>query len=114
MSNANNVTVRKFPVIAPDGTEYRIEVNAGDEPLFGNYVNVILFVPFRRNKFKSVYAKVFRGISGTYDRSNPDYIALATATVLEFYERERKKAEEHAVMQAALDRFAEWDGRITE
>lgn len=116
----SNVTVRKFPVTAPDGTEYRVVIKESDL-LCGWYAFVSIYVPRKRFGFRKVGRVWAENGDGLYDASNPDYIALATkainvycASLERSAERTRKRAESILRKQAALDRFAEWDGRIAE
>ncbi|OMD16263.1 hypothetical protein BJP50_18675 [Paenibacillus odorifer] len=108
----SNVLITKFPVTAPDGTEYRVTVCEGYTPLFGRDAAVTLEIPVKRRKFKHVYSKTFRGIVD-YDTSDPDYIELASRTLVEHLESVRKKAEAVASRQAAVERFNAWDGRVS-
>ncbi|WP_342480465.1 hypothetical protein NST07_25970 [Paenibacillus sp. FSL L8-0340] len=105
--------LRKFPVTAPDGTEYRVKIE--EEPA---------------NVFESASAKVtvytkrkqigFRKLGGTryfdghsaYTSERPDYVTLASITIERLVERLAIKAEAAARKQAAVERFDAWDGRV--
>jgi len=111
----SNVTIRKFPVTAPDGTEYRVKI----EEMSGfitDYIEVSLYLPRKRFGYRLVFRDDYNQRAGA-----SDYIALATEVVRDYYahtewlaERDHKHAESTLRKQAALDRFAEWDGKITE
>ncbi|MGF7045758.1 hypothetical protein J2T13_000218 [Paenibacillus sp. DS2015] len=119
----SNVTIRKFPVTAPDGTEYRVKIEEC-VGLCDLYADVTLYIPRKRFGFKRVFSEsYYHGSSKrvVYDAANPDFIAIATEAVRGYYANiewsanyNRKRAESILRKQAALDRFAEWDGKITE
>lgn len=111
--------LRKFPVTAPDGTEYRVEIYEGRDSLFGRYAEVSLYTRGKWRMFKHVYSKTLRQLHGNYDPTEPDYVRMVSE-VMEAYARcqrgkalVEKMAKSIAVRkQAAVDRFNAWDGRI--
>lgn len=109
----SNVTIRKFPVTAPDGTEYRVKIDEING-LTTDYTEVSLYLPRKRFGYRLVYRREYKQPVGT-----SDYIALATELIRDYYENiewsaehKRKRAESILRKQAAVDRFAEWDGNI--
>ncbi|NGM81266.1 hypothetical protein G5B47_02435 [Paenibacillus sp. 7124] len=105
------MSLRKFPVTAPDGTEFRVEIEEIDDYFHGRIAQVSLHIPVKRRKFQRMFTKVFRSIVD-YDHMEPDYVRMATQTLTEYSDRERKKAEDEARRKAAAKRFAEWDGTL--
>jgi len=121
MGSTNNVTVRKFPVTAPDGTEYRVKIDEMYNIYLGKYTEVALYLPRKRFGFRRVFSEDYSNGEGIYDASNPDFIKMAEEVFRGYYahiewlaELDRKHAESILRKQSALDRFAEWDGKITE
>lgn len=112
--------LRKFPVTAPDGTEYRVSI----EEYLGGFcaqscASVKLYVRRKRFGFRKVYGRAYDDGGGVYDRHYPDYITLAAQAVRDYYEDMRIHAEYLRVVntrgigkQAAIDQFNAWDGHI--
>jgi hypothetical protein len=95
------MNLRKFPVTAPDGTEYRVEITEGRLDAYGPYVHVDVMVRARRRRFNKVGARRFFAWDRHYIEADPDYVGLAAQAVREL-----------APKQDAVDRFNAWDGRI--
>jgi hypothetical protein len=119
--NMSGATITKFPVTAPDGTEYRVKIEES-ENFFGDlYVRTTLYYPRRWFGYRELYSVSYRNGGAVYNAGNPDYVAISHEAVADYYARIesdainlRKHAESILRKQAALDRFAEWDGKITE
>lgn len=109
----SNVLITKFPITAPDGTEYRVEIGEFNDMLYGRSAQVSLHVPVKRHKFERVFTKRFLSVTD-YSPDHPDYVDLATTTITDYTEIKRKKTEAAARKQAAVERFNAWDGKITE
>lgn len=113
------MNLRKFPVIAPDGTEYRVEILEAYDSLFGKFADVSIYTRAKWRKFKHLYTKTLRQMHGNYDPAEPDYVRMVSEAFAAYseYVRGRALAEEVAKSvaarkQAAIDRFNAWDGRI--
>jgi hypothetical protein len=116
------VSLSKFPVIAPDGTEYRVSITEWDSR-FEDYAEVTIYRERRKRgpfRFRKLFTTEIRKHGG-YDVSDPDYIALAwigigryLAHVSEVNARERREAETEIRRSAAAEAFTKWDGRIVE
>lgn len=106
----------KFPVTAPDGTEFRVRFKERGY-LIGRSLEIRLYLKRERFGFRWVYVRELFD----YDRENPDYIAVAKAAVDDYYDRiaeqaesQRKKAEAKLRRADAIQAFEAWDGKITE
>lgn len=117
-------TLTKFPVTMPDGTEYRVKITEHEAYGYEDAHAIIriyrerkrsLFGVMRFKRLESRYAGLL-----VYDPENPDYIALATWAIRKYEDHQRwlaarqvKQAETALARDAALRKFAEWDGKIT-
>lgn len=118
----NNVKLTKFPVTAPDGTEYRVTIRERDDGMWVNYfADVRVYVKRKHLGYRLVYRTTFNDGDGVYYESMPNFIRIAAEAVKTYYdyleacENRRKRLEKQAQGRAsALRRFAEWDGRIAE
>ena len=106
----------KFPVTAPDGTEFRVSFKERSYCI-GKSMVVRLYLPRKRFGFSWVYNNELFD----YDRDNIDYIALAVQAVEDYYdglaenaERRRKQAEAKQRRANAVKAFEAWDGKIAE
>lgn len=111
--------LRKFPVTAPDGTEYRVKIEEWREGFIGACAQAHLYVPRKRWGFRRIWTLTLRAYHGEFDPDNLDYAAFACEAVADYYESiaeserfEIRKAEAAARKQAAVERFNAWDGRI--
>lgn len=112
--------LRKFPVTAPDGTEYRVEIaEFGAGFCVVPHACVFLYVKRKWFGFRRVFFEHYDDDGGVYNRDDPDYAALTAAAVRDYCackralaDRKREQAEAAARKQAAVDRFNAWDGRI--
>lgn len=117
----SNVTIRKFPVTATDGTEYRVKIEESENFIGEPYVCTTVYYPRKWFGYRKLFSKNYRDGSDVYNVNSPDYVAIAHRILTDYYARivsdEIKHRERLATVkrkQAALDRFAEWDGKITE
>lgn len=108
----------KFPVTAPDGTEFRVSFKEG-ECLVGKVLGIRLHLPRKRFGFREVYRHTL--FDTEYDRDNIDYIKLSSWAVADYYEalaeqdaRRRARAEAKLRRAGAVQAFEAWDGKITE
>lgn len=114
------MNLRKFPVIAPDGTEYLVSI----EEYSGGYcqppyAGVYLYVKRKRFGFRKIYGVLYTDGKGVYKREEPDYVAVAAQAVADYYADKRRVDERECVLnaieqrrQAAAKRLEAWDGRI--
>ena len=108
----------KFPVTAPDGTEFRVSFKQQTYSV-GKALVVRLCLPRKRFGFRCVYQHTL--FDSEYDRDNVDYIKLAARAVGDHYgrleenaKRQRKQAEAKQRRANAVKAFEAWDGKITE
>lgn len=113
------MNLRKFPVIAPDGTEYRVKIEEWQEPLDGRCLSASLYVPRKRWGFRKLFVMTLYSYRDEYDPDNVEYVAVAREVVAKYYARlaakerwAKEKAEAAKRKQAAIDRFNAWDGRV--
>jgi hypothetical protein len=112
--------LRKFPVTAPDGTEYRVEIEEWRESLIGACAQAHLYVPRKRWGFRRVWTLTLHAYHGDFNPADSlDYVAFAREAVADYYEAiaenersKERKAEAAARKQAEVDRFNAWDGRV--
>lgn len=119
----------KFPVTAPDGTEFLVKIteHGGKGAYDSDYAKVRLYLPrekagrFTWRKFRRVYTAAHHEIVGHYCHSNPDYVRLARATLLWYFEdialcpkTRRKLTGQERNRLEARKKLTEWDGRITQ
>lgn len=102
-----NVKLSKFPVTAPDGTEYRVKFHEEWDDLWGRTMVVTLYVRNKIHLFRRVGGRRFIARELDYDRKSPDYVGMASTAVREY-------AEASEMKKAAAERFTKWDGRIAE
>lgn len=104
----SNRKLTKFPVIAEDGTEYRVTLKEMRDRDGDQIIRVKIYLPRKRFGFKKVdsYDMLERG---RYDRRNPDYVAIARYVFEEFSRSELSVAQRKS---AAIDAFQAWDGRL--
>jgi len=114
-----DVAITKFPVVAQDGTEYRVKIEEWRDSLIGPCVTARLYVRRKRWGFRNVYALTLYSYHQQYDPDDLDYVALARELIANYYDSiaakarwNTQKAEASARKQAAVDRFNAWDGRI--
>lgn len=118
----SDVKLSKFPVTAPDGTEYRVTIREHDDGMWvANYASVRLYTKRKRWGFRRVFGRDYPDDGGVYSHSDPDYIAIASRLVSDYYAALRADAEyqrmvnrEDARRRGAAERFNAWDGRIAE
>lgn len=110
----------KFPVTAPDGTEYRVKIKEY-EGMRDYYVGANLYTKRKRFGYRLVYVTTYDDGGGVYYVRTPNYIRIASEVVKDYHgflkqlEREREKLEREAQGRAReRKRFAEWDGRVAE
>jgi hypothetical protein len=109
----------KFPVTAPDGTEYRVKIEEWRESLIGPCLSAVLYVPRKRWGFRRIHTLTLYSHRQEYDPNDVEYVAVAHAAVADYYRSievaaiwAQKESEAAARKQAAVDRFNAWDGRI--
>jgi dsDNA-specific endonuclease/ATPase MutS2 len=106
----------KFPVTAPDGTQFRIKFRE-THYFIGRGLEISLYVRRKLAGFRLIY----RHEKFDIDRNNLDYVALAHWAVNDYYEAleeysesKLRKAEAKSRGQAAKAAFEQWDGKITK
>lgn len=104
----SNRKLTKFPVIAEDGTKYRVMIERG-EGGDGKYVFVRLFVRRKIFGFAEVAYGTFYDECGVYDANNPDYISIARRICGDFTDDILPRIQRKS---AAIDAFQAWDGRL--
>lgn len=112
------VTVKKFPVIWSDGTQYQVKIEEVLSYLYGKRVKVSLYVKRRFFGFRRVFSKTYED-GGVYRAKSPDYTVLTTRAVMDHYvniersEQKRLDAEEEAAhKEKAWQQFEQWDGKV--
>lgn len=114
--------ISKFPVTAPDGTEFRVTIREHDDGMWvANYASVRLYKKRKRWGFRRVFSRNYSDDHGVYSHNAPDYIGIASHVVGDYYAALRADAEYQRMIsrdelrrQKASDRFSAWDGRIAE
>jgi len=115
----SNRKLTKFPVIAEDGTEYRVSISEKHDEWDGRHAICRLYVRRKRFGFRKLATYIYRHSRGTYNAYNPDFIELARV----FYEDYRDNTLEKRLAElerrsqaqrksAAIDAFQAWDGRL--
>lgn len=109
----------KFPVIAEDGTEYRVKISEWPGDWGPDYVNCRLYVPRKWIGYRRVFGVYYEDGRGVYEEDNPDYVAIARQVYADWLIAvDGKIADDHearAVAQrksAAINAFQAWDGRL--
>ncbi|RCX22887.1 hypothetical protein DFP94_101476 [Fontibacillus phaseoli] len=118
----SNVKLTKFPVTAPDGTEYRVKIRECEDGMWvSNYAIARLYAKRKRWGFRKVFGREYLDGGGAYSHGDPDYITIASRVVGDYYAALRADAEYRRMIsrdevrrQSAAERFAQWDGRITD
>ncbi|MCM3205679.1 hypothetical protein [Paenibacillus illinoisensis] len=104
----SNRKLTKFPVIAADGTEYRVTLKEMSDSDGDRIIRVKFYLPRKRFGFKKVAS--YDMVAGwTYDPSSPDYIAIARQVFKDFSRSELAVAQRKST---AIDAFQAWDGRL--
>ncbi|MFD1270627.1 hypothetical protein ACFQ3Y_24765 [Paenibacillus motobuensis] len=117
----NYITLSKFPVTAPDGTEYRVKIEETLDVYGTAYVNVRLYVRRKWFGFRNVFQVDYIDRKSVYYRGRPNFKRIV-AEALASYERSQQRRERElrqveSIEQERRDeikRFAEWNGRIAE
>lgn len=112
----------KFPVIAPDGTEYRVTIRERDDGFWVSYyADVRLYVKRKHFGYRCVYTKDYYDADGVYYVDVPNYVRIASEIIRDYggflarCKRERLHEERTARQRSeARKSFTEWDGRIAE
>jgi hypothetical protein len=101
--------LEKFPVIAPDGTEYRVTITEEYDSLFGKYYEATVYVERINHRF----FRFSRVHSRSYSFDSDDFVTMARQVVDEVV---RDRAEKEALFNAkasGVEAFRQWDGKIT-
>lgn len=114
--------ITKFPVTAPDGTEFRVDIRERKSRFEPWRVEVALIDPSKSFGSKTVWWRaIYSEMGGIYDRKHPDYVRIAKHAVAEYYagiEADKKnliaKLGEAMYRANALMVYEAWDGKITE
>ncbi|MCG7383334.1 hypothetical protein MH144_11815 [Paenibacillus sp. ACRRY] len=104
----SNRKLTKFPVIAADGTQYRVTIKRGED-VDGKYVFVRLFVRRKIFGFAGVAHGKFYDGYGVYKADYPDYISIARKVCGDFTDDILPRIQRKS---AAIDAFQAWDGRL--
>lgn len=113
----------KFPVIAPDGTEYRVKITVHDEGLNTSaYVKVRLYATrngWKLFRYKLLDVLTYEDGKGVYNSANPDYIKIVRRAIsdheqlLEARDVWKKIDDECKRNRSnAITEFEKWDGII--
>ena len=115
----------KFPVIAPDETEYRVKITEHDKELkltTSAYVKVRLYVTRNGRKlfrYKLLDVFTYEDGAGVYNSANPDYIKIVRRAIsdheqlLEARDVWKKIGDECKRNRSnAITEFEKWDGII--
>ncbi|MCM3784376.1 hypothetical protein M3231_15435 [Neobacillus mesonae] len=107
--------MKKFPVTAPDGREFRVSIHEAVD-ILDEIVVVKLYVKRKRFGFKRVYTGQYRSRpDGVYNHENVNFILIATYAVESLYELEEERREykrQRERRKTAIKAFESWDGKI--
>lgn len=119
----SNRKLTKFPVIAEDGTEYRVTIKNDDD-----YIGYIgtptvvcrLYIPRKRFGYRLLYCTRYYAESGSvYNADDPDYVAITRQVYSDWLDdidrnldREFEDMAQAQRKSAAIDAFQAWDGRL--
>lgn len=116
----SNRKLTKFPVIAADGTEYRVTIDEWPGDLTPDYVRCRLYVPRKWFGYRRVFGTCYvdtRG--GIYEKGSPDFIAIARRVYTDWLAEidaevavDREAKAQAKRKSAAIDAFQAWDGRL--
>ncbi|MCY9737512.1 hypothetical protein M5X17_27805 [Paenibacillus alvei] len=116
------VTLKKFPITAPDGTQYRAtieEINPSDSFLHIQYVEASLYVKCKWIGYRKLYTTTFSDGRGIYNASCPDFIAISKELLREYYhhlrneqEEKQRLAQEELNKKRSVREFIWWDGKV--
>ncbi|WP_419884880.1 hypothetical protein [Paenibacillus sp. B-A-8] len=114
----SDVLITKFPVTAPDGTEFRVKI---EDVYDGGDIRVLLHVKRKRFGFRKITGYWYdrRKLDDITEEGVVDYVALVQRFMSEYYAglaygaaRDQLRIDKDARKQAAVERFNAWDGRI--
>lgn len=109
------IKLSKFPVTAPDGTEYRVTIKELSNEFGSEGVRLKVYTKRKLFGYRKVYQCLIRDSFFTaYNSSNPDFVNLAKIAVKWHLHDEEARVKEIASKLKAVQRFKEWDGKITE
>lgn len=114
--------LRKFPVTAPDGTEYRVTIReVTDEFDRPSHAVIKIYVPRKRFGFRKIYRVNIENMRGygPYDADRPDYVRLTEAafysyrrdTAIDAHTRRELSIRERQKREAAA-KFNAWNGKV--
>jgi len=104
----SNRKLTKFPVIAEDGTEYRVTLKEMRDWDGAQIIRVKFYLSRKRFGFKKI-ASYDMSDGWTYLRNSPNYIAIARQVFAEFQRNELAVTQRKST---AIDAFQAWDGRL--
>ncbi|MEI2280756.1 hypothetical protein [Paenibacillus polysaccharolyticus] len=116
----SNRKLTKFPVIAENGTEFRVTLKEDEDYVGGPALIGRIYIPRKRFGYRKLYETVYRpGRDEIYRFGNPDYIAIARQVYSDWIDDiDRRLAVELGEMaqaqrkSAAIDAFQAWDGHL--
>lgn len=115
----SDVLITKFPVTAPDGSEYRVKIEEWRDSLIGPCLSAVLYVPRKRWGFRRIHTMTLYSHRQDFDPNDIKYVAVAREAVADYYGSievaaiwAQKKAGAVAGRQTAVKRFNAWDGKL--
>lgn len=117
---SNNRKLTKFPIIAENGSEFRVTLKEDEDYVGGPALIGRIYIPRKRFGYRKLYETVYRpGRDEIYRSDNPDYIAIARQVYSDWLDDidRRLELEFEGMAQAkrksaAIDAFQAWDGRL--
>lgn len=109
--------LEKFPVIAPDGTEYRVTITEERGTWCPWKYQVSIYKQHRTFgilRFKRIYKSVWRITEEGTRASGDGLISLANDAVHDQIKIENEKLAEKRGIQEAAETFRQWDGKIND
>lgn len=115
----DNFYLSKYPVTSESGREYRVDIYPD---IFDDYVVCIVYEPVEKRTIFGGKKVRFRAINysgflrALYDekRWGYDYIAIAHNEIKEYEQTTRDELEHVANRKEAVNKFENWDGRLSE
>lgn len=105
----SNRKLTKFPVIAADGTEYRVSIKERVDEDGDPWAVAVLYARSRWRRFTAVARGEYLDGHSVYDSEYPDYIRIARRIVAYYHDTKLPRIKRKS---AAIDAFQAWDGRL--
>jgi len=110
--------IEKFPVIAPDGTEYRVTITEDYDRFLDWWCYKFTVYSERKGRkwfrFKKLREYSYRASEEGARAVGNWYVDVAQSTLLQYIDEINAKRQETEGVAAALEAFRQWDGKINE